>query len=614
MTKTLERFLLEGYQLMHPDVYKKEPWVFPILSASVVALHAGLWYFKPPRFVHPASFYIATIGQPNTAKSTILKTTERFLKVGEVTKLEESTPEKLRDNLSDLVSNKGFAPTYITWDEAGELIKKLNSYMDALPYILNRAYYSGDISFGTATKGSKRVPEGSYILNMYFGSLPEQWAEIEELSAGGFSRRVLPIQMTSKLPYVPGTPEEEEFNIELITKWDELKREVIPILKYLQSRRWFIGMIRGLYHIAEKVETDNELMDEKKRMIVEYLYKVITARTLANIIPFKKDLRREEYEWMDEEVQETAEKLGATIRINEEELKKFSNKETIYIYIGDYGHPPFIRTLEVRTAEEFFKSIPKQDSSVSTCHQPPTPQRLPVCEYNNTHTHTHTHYIDTCKTLDTQEAGEASVGDASNTDFKTRNRHETRQHELLESIEKLANDITNLPITSGMILRLEKQLSIAMYALPTSAMMNFLMLRRSTLQPSLRTAPDVEKNVSKIENFLKSHPDKKVLKLRDFVKVLSLGKAQDYNPVMEVLEAGEFIRKLPRSPDPISGRQRFWIVIDTEARICGNCLYYGTGKCPRVSNIQNYTSRLSEVDPSDKACDKFRHFGEVVSE
>ena len=624
MTKTLEQLILEAYKLMHPDVYKAEPWIFPILTASIVSLHAGLWIFKPPRFLHPGSFFIATVGKPNTAKSTILTTTGKIARVGMVKRIEESTPEKLRENLSNLISERGFASGFILWDEAGELVKKLESYMDSLPYMLNQIYYSSDISFGTTSRGSNAIPAGSYILNMYFASLPDQWSQIESMSAGGFSRRVLPIHLKSKLPYTPRNRDEEEFDIDLILKWDELRHKLIPYLKYLQSRQWVLGAVHGMYHLSEKIEKDNEIDEEKKRMLVEYLYKIISTRALANIIPVvEKNITKEDYAWLDEQVVEMAEKIGVTLKVNEDVIKKLVGENAIYVYIDDNQHPPFLRTLKVETAEELFLSTSDENedgdqdfnsdskSYVSMCHTTPTPLRHSDQPRHYTQQHTHTPYIDTHKTPDTYLLSEASDSHVSYTQNLDISRHVTREKDLLNNSSKLVNELFKSSLSVSTIIKMERQLNVAMFSLPTSLATNFLILKRAMLQPNIFTAPDIDKAIKKIEEFIESHPNEKVLTLREFVKrVLKLGKASDYIPMMEILEDAEVIRKIPRGADPISGRQRFWIVVNTEAKICANCIYYSTTKCPLIGSSSNYVENLRKVSPTLKACNNFKSFKE----
>jgi len=87
----------------------------------------------------------------------------------------------------------------------------------------------------------------------------------------------------------------------------------------------------------------------------------------------------------------------------------------------------------------------------------------------------------------------------------------------------------------------------------------------------------LQRNVDKLNEY-KSTTNRAVITRREFVrKVLRLGRAEQYNPIIRLLEDGEYIRVLEYPP----GSNKVYIVIDTEAHICGNCPFYMSKDCPK---------------------------------
>ena len=168
---------------------------------------------------------------------------------------------------------------YMFWDEAYEIYKKSRSYLDTLPYLLNRMYYRDEITMGRRTKKSITLERDSYHVNIYFTALPEQWSEIESAFLGGFSRRVLKVQVEGSIPYFSLR------NTEPPLETMQAIARCFKLLKYFEVHAK-VDVPRELAKELDYVKLDEEI----KSMVEEYTYKVTVGRAIAYALEYYDDM------------------------------------------------------------------------------------------------------------------------------------------------------------------------------------------------------------------------------------------------------------------------------------------------------------------------------------
>lgn len=120
-----------------------------------------------------------------------------------------------------------------------------------------------------------------------------------------------------------------------------------------------------------------------------------------------------------------------------------------------------------------------------------------------------------------------------------------------------------------------------------------------------QVAPDgvTTANVERIKRWLESG-GKPVVPLRTFVRqILHLGNPRQYENILRILEDAGYIRQIQWK---YRGRTVRYIILDTSARICGNCAKFGiSGECPKLRVISLSDKIYELVRPWDKACEEF---------
>ena len=273
---TLERAMAEYFKLSQPDFAENNKDILPIFTAAAVALATKMWIKRVD--VMPGTFYIALLGEPGTGKTSFFRKYLRLFRHTEIEEINIGSPEAM---LKDI---KYIKHGYIWYDEVSHLAKLADSYMGTLFPLLNKAYYLDGLS-QTRTDNKKSVviePE-SYFIHVYFGGVPADWAMIEKKAVGGFVRRTLVLYVKGEIPY---------FNEDALPPDEERRRAKLynlinAVFKALQHIEIMIR-ISGLSALAEKLQRE-QIDREKKRMIEEYMYKVLAGRIVANIITFDVD-------------------------------------------------------------------------------------------------------------------------------------------------------------------------------------------------------------------------------------------------------------------------------------------------------------------------------------
>jgi len=148
-----------------------------------------------------------------------------------------------------------------------------------------------------------------------------------------------------------------------------------------------------------------------------------------------------------------------------------------------------------------------------------------------------------------------------------------------------------------------KTLSLDQFMPPHYTAITFQKLLE-TVKPQV-SAPDslIMRNVERIRDWLEAG-NPVVVSTRQFVqKILHTTNPQLYKPVLEVLEDGGYIRRVEF---PYKGRTARYIILDTKARICGNCAFYrNPERCPLLKGCLDIEMCKEKVPPWQAACDKF---------
>ena len=113
----------------------------------------------------------------------------------------------------------------------------------------------------------------------------------------------------------------------------------------------------------------------------------------------------------------------------------------------------------------------------------------------------------------------------------------------------------------------------------------------------------IAKNVKKIENWLKGGGPV-VVSRRQFIReVLSLREVWEYEPTIKLLVDGGYIKPV----DYIRrGRTIPYIVLDTKAKICANCLHFRKkDECPMIDDLMDPREIVLATPPWRPACKKF---------
>jgi len=477
---TLSRAITEYLRLSRPDFCENNPHVPVIFSCAATALASRMSYIVWDR--NPATFFIALIGPIRTGKSSFIREYLRLFRGTGIGEIPIGSPESVLESI-DAVRHG-----WMWYDEIGDLMKKLDSYMGPLLPLLNKVYYLDGLSH-TRTKGRGVVidPE-SYFVHAYFSGTPKDWSMIEKKAIGGFVRRVLVLNVNKHIPFFSGRRPSEE----VVQFRSRLYALINAILKALAKTEIWVHL-PPYSELGEPLEKARISL-EKKSMVEEYFYKVIASYIVANLITF--------------DVNEDPESIDT----NEVIHRMQRNGVKFDIDVSVEGNTPTKALVVVRVPE------PRDDDS-----------------------------------------------DVTLDDFMPPNYHRVVFNLLLNAVK-----------------------------------------------PGV-SAPEetIADNITKIKEWLESGGDVVVSK-RTFVReILTLRKANEYEPVIGVLLDAGCIRMV----DYIyRGRNVTYVVLDLKAKICANCARYRTSECPRIAHLfvayQHDPDSLRDVvisrtPPWDKPCEKF---------
>lgn len=99
-----------------------------------------------------------------------------------------------------------------------------------------------------------------------------------------------------------------------------------------------------------------------------------------------------------------------------------------------------------------------------------------------------------------------------------------------------------------------------------------------------------------------------VMTYTNFIKTLfHTNDVGRYEKLLQLAEEAKIIRIVQGSMRR-GGRIVRYVVLNTDARICGNCYYYGTTMCPKAKGVMDVLALRRLVRPTDDACEKFEPF------
>ncbi|MCD6572039.1 MAG: hypothetical protein J7K62_02070, partial [Thermoplasmata archaeon] len=301
---TLEKAMIEYFKLSRPDFSESNRDILPIFVASAVSLTSKV-HIK--RYVPiPSTFYVALIGEPRTGKTAFYKAYFRLFRGTGIGEIPLGSPEAML---------KGIESTrhgYIWYDEVSHLAKLIDSYMGTLLPLLNKMYYLDGLSqTRTDNRRSVIVDPESYFVHVYFGGTPTDWSMLEKKAVGGFVRRTLVVYTKGMIPFFSET----SLSIEEEKRRAKLYNLTNAVLKALNKIEIMVRL-KGLSLLAEKLERE-QLDNEKKSMIEEYMYKILAGRLIANLITFdiNEDPHTIESNIVLERIKENAKKHGVGFEV-----------------------------------------------------------------------------------------------------------------------------------------------------------------------------------------------------------------------------------------------------------------------------------------------------------
>jgi len=474
--QTFSKAIVDYLRLSMPNFCENNPHIPWIFSCAATALASRMSYVTWDR--NPATFFIALIGPVRTGKSTYIREFLRLFRGTNLSEIPIGSPESMLESI-DVIRHG-----WIWYDEVGDLMKKVDSYMGPFLPLLNKMYYLDGLSH-TRTKGGGVViqPEDYYV-HAFFSGTPKDWTMLEKKAIGGFVRRVLVLNVNKHIPFFSGEkPSEEALRFRY-----KLYELINTIIKNLTKTEIWVDL-PSYSELREPLENAHMNL-EKKSMVEEYFYKVIAAYVVANLITF--DINEDPDDLNTNEIIHRMQRNGVRYGIDVSVEENTPTKALVFVKVPE--------------PEE------KEDNI----------------------------------TLD---------------DFMPPNYHRVVFNMLLNAVK-----------------------------------------------PGV-SAPEetVADNITKIKEWIESGGNVVVSK-RTFVReILTLRKASEYEPVIDVLLDAGYIKLVDHV---YKGRQVQYVVLNPQARICANCIHFRTDECPLLEGVYDPKYRILKVPPWAKPCDKFELEGE----
>lgn len=305
MSMSFGEMVREYFRIVQPAFSENNPRVIDLTSAFLPLLASKAWINRGVEI--PATFFVSLIGHPRSGKTGFLRNLTKLLPEG-ISRIPIGSPEFIVQMIDE--RRHGI----IIYDELSQLAKLVSRYMDTFMPLLNNMYYLSHLDMGRRdNKKSVFIPAEEYFVDVIFSGTQNDWEELVLKAVGGFSRRILRVNVHGRIPLFT----EDGLNIETERKRYELMKRIQAILKALSHVNLKI-IIRGLGNYASIVET--AIQDpEKQSLVEEYSYKYLAGKLLAHLLTVDKSVKPEDID------------TNYILRIIEENAKNTSNIDvTIY--------------------------------------------------------------------------------------------------------------------------------------------------------------------------------------------------------------------------------------------------------------------------------------------
>jgi len=599
MGDSLRKLILNWYKFLAKDAYKSKPEIFDVLSSMVVDHVTTLYYIRPPSYIYPATWFIALVGPQGKGKSTIMDLTEELYQWAGMEKASEGSPEAIIEDIHNKVEKLGFARLYLFWDEAGRLREGQKSYLSTLEYWVNQMYHSRGLRHRTRTRQEVLVKGNTYMINLVFGAIHTQWAEIEEQFNKGFGRRTLPIYLDPDIPLIT------DIDFSAILHRAEMEPRLEWIMKVLSEYMVIAGIDKaGRWDNLIKKLTIPEV---KKMAIGEYSFKYALGRFLGESIevPEWEEIEKNEQqaeEWVLEKLKDNLEKWTVEYTLKLKDSKTLWQNTLVKMTTKNNPHNP--------------QPCPHSKGLLSLLPSLPYPHnRLSLLIFESVWGYEGLKNYEGYEGYEGYEtANEGSVQTSDS--IKNLRPMSSNVHPKgfgvrwgYEGYEKFIDIVTKNPdklvtIPSG-------SPTLETYMLPYSIFTAIHILAKVMMLPIGGPSEDIINLKYRIQEALKDL-DVPVITYTKFInKVFHTKDTGRYEKEIQLAEEAGIIRILEMSSKR-RGRPIRYVVLDTSAKICGNCEFFRSKECPRILNAIMEKGKdwlaYDSVKPWEAPCEKFINY------
>lgn len=606
MSETLRKLILDWYKYNAKDAYRERPEIFEVLSSMVTCHVANAYYIRPPSYVHPATWILALVGPQGRGKSTIMRLTGTLYNWAKMVSISPGSPEAIIEEIHQKVKEMEYGRLYLFWDEAGSIKERQSSYLSTLEYWINQMYYSSELEHRTRTRNIIKVPRDSYMINLMFGAINDQWAEIERTFDKGFGRRTFPILLDVDLPLLTDidfsalvinamlrprlmwalkqvAKLEPIIALDGVSKYDRyIKRLTLPLTKKMAlseyGLKFAIGrMIGEAFEVPEEEEIHENHKEAESWAMEHFLDKLENWAQGIYVEDTNGKILREKY---DEDQGET-----------EKALENFDKRSYPQILI-----PPksFIPHLIMARPE-----LPSSSLRISLY--------LRIIEDNMRINDDNSVYRDNKDNKDNKCDDTTLVKpstSASKQLMNGKNPPTMSGNEHPQPSGIIEGFYTQQPLTPELTRLLD--INITEYTSPASFIYALHYLTKAMVLPMAGPSPELTELKYRIDTALRDGAPL-VMSYTNFIKTLfHTNDVGRYEKLLQLAGEAQIIR-IVQGYYKRGGRYVRYVILDPTAKICGNCIRLGTKKCPLVLEAAA-KGKYFIVDKSvllRSACDNF---------
>jgi len=607
MGTTLRKLILKWYEINAKDAYRERPEIFEVLASMVTCHVMNAYYIRPPSYPHPATWILALVGPQGRGKSTIMKLTSTLYSWAGMTSVSPGSPEGIIEEIHQKVKELEYGRLYLFWDEAGAIKDRQNSYLSTLEYWVNKMYYSDELEHRTRTRNIVKVPRDSYMINLMFGAINDQWAEIERNFDKGFGRRSFPVLLDVDLPLLTNIDFSALFQsafIEPSLRWALRKVSRLAPIIALDGAAKYDKYIKRL-----------RLPLTKKMAVSEYGLKFAIGKMLGEAFEVPEDEEREKNskeaaDWAYENFLDRLENWADAIFVEDTNGKILREKfdeaqapvEEFFENLDKHFNPQILNPPRhiVHALRMFRPELPSSIMSISLYLRIIEDYVVINDDYS-----VYRDYEDKLSDLEAStstskqpESGKNLTGMSSNVYPKASGIIEDnykRQPHITPELQRLLT------------------LNITDYTSPASFIYALHYLLRAMVLTPTAPAPELTELQYRIASALKDGAPP-VMTYTNFIRTLfHTNDVGRYEKLLQLAEEAKILRVVEGFKKR-RGRVVRYVILDTDARICGNCYFYGTTMCPKMKKSIDVLGARAQVSPADSACEKFEPFWAVGGE